>query len=462
MDTWMMWRGGAAVLLGAVVLAGGCVDQMRRTALERVAKGWCETIRASQVIPVYPLTSDLRPGDVFLVQTPIGTQADVYQRRGFLALDDHRTRLAAPGYDGVYFDGYFKDPFNDPPMDYPSRRAEFFTGRDAAERARASLSAAAAPRAAFPTYTFEVSSGASGAMALPIQGVPVGLNFLNTQKASGTVTIADARTYAGDEGTLYAGLVEWAGEPETRRILAETARVSSAPVYLRVVSRVYLTGAVVVSLARASAGGAGVDVGMAPDVPPITDPGHDAVLEALNERPDPVSDLAQAGGAVRFVAASDSMVTLAESFDTLLVIGYLGFDVPVRDGGELGAPIPTFERLEGRVPARADFDSADRRLHTQLFALEGMVRSERAEPVRDAGQIMVAVSHAMGEAFNEAAVLAGAALAEPEETRAERMLEAFEAFDAAAREYVGDDLEGPRRTTLFSDMFEDEFWKQVQ
>ena len=44
------------------------------------------TIRGSQVIPVYPLTEDIQPGDVFLVQLPIDQQQKLYQQNGFLPL----------------------------------------------------------------------------------------------------------------------------------------------------------------------------------------------------------------------------------------------------------------------------------------------------------------------------------------------------------------------------------------
>jgi hypothetical protein len=33
----------------------------------------------------------------------------------------------------------------------------------------------------------------------------------------------------------------------------------------------------------------------------------------------------------------------------MLAVGYLGFDVPVYQGGDLGVPIPTFQRLEGKL-----------------------------------------------------------------------------------------------------------------
>src|SRR5689334_11985633 len=81
-----------AAMLAASLLGGGCADYLRRKELESVAKNWCETIRASQVIPVYPLTEDLRPGDVFLVQTPVSEEASRYRAKGFLPLDDFRER----------------------------------------------------------------------------------------------------------------------------------------------------------------------------------------------------------------------------------------------------------------------------------------------------------------------------------------------------------------------------------
>src|SRR6185369_7504669 len=71
----------------------GCVSQQKDEQLSEVAKGWCKTIRASQVIPVYPLTEDVQPGDIFVVQVPIDRQQKVYEDRGFLPLDHHVARL---------------------------------------------------------------------------------------------------------------------------------------------------------------------------------------------------------------------------------------------------------------------------------------------------------------------------------------------------------------------------------
>ena len=66
-----------------LVLCSGCADYLARKRMEGVAKGWCETIRASQVVPVYPLTQDLLVGDVFLVQTPSLRSRRITRERAF-------------------------------------------------------------------------------------------------------------------------------------------------------------------------------------------------------------------------------------------------------------------------------------------------------------------------------------------------------------------------------------------
>ena len=58
-------------IIGLLVLFIGCTTKLRNKQLEKVAKDWALIFRASQVIPVYPLTEDLQPGDVLLVSTPI-------------------------------------------------------------------------------------------------------------------------------------------------------------------------------------------------------------------------------------------------------------------------------------------------------------------------------------------------------------------------------------------------------
>jgi len=81
----------------ATALSGCLFGPSREDELARVAKDWCQTIRASQVIPVYPLTEDLRPGDVFLVTRTIDADQDVYAEKGYLPLDLNLARLDVHG-----------------------------------------------------------------------------------------------------------------------------------------------------------------------------------------------------------------------------------------------------------------------------------------------------------------------------------------------------------------------------
>src|SRR5258708_6173602 len=64
--------------------------------LSQVAKGWCLNIRASQVIPVYPLSEDVRVGDMYIVQYPIEDEVALYENEGFLPLTHQIGRLSLP------------------------------------------------------------------------------------------------------------------------------------------------------------------------------------------------------------------------------------------------------------------------------------------------------------------------------------------------------------------------------
>ena len=94
-----VWAALAALLVG-------CAEDARDVQLQKVAKDWSATIRASQVLPVYPLTEDLYPGDVFLVTKPIEDQVALYQRNGYLPLDQHVGRLTNLNFNEYYWNYY--------------------------------------------------------------------------------------------------------------------------------------------------------------------------------------------------------------------------------------------------------------------------------------------------------------------------------------------------------------------
>jgi hypothetical protein len=121
--------------------------------------------------------------------------------------------------------------------------------------------------------------------------------------------------------------------------------------YLRVVHRVYLAGAVDITIAAdRSLGGSGT-AGAARPVDLLfgregdAAASYSAMMKAFNEK---VTE-SLPGGTVKVAAASSRSITLVETFDRPLVIGYLAFDYPINQDGRLGVAEPTQARLE-QVP----------------------------------------------------------------------------------------------------------------
>ncbi|MCB9833079.1 MAG: hypothetical protein H6807_11460 [Planctomycetes bacterium] len=523
----------AAIIVAVAVTSCGT---NRREQLQRVAKDWCETIRASQVIAVYPLTEDIQPGDVFLVQTPIDKQQDAYKQDGFLPLDNHLARLD-PGQYVPFYDHSFLEQNAQPilPKDWMKSAWE------------------AAPAAAFPTYAFSATQAGGLNLALPVSGVPVGLSILGTKSANGSISLKDARTIGVDGESLYHQLKRWSlANKERRRLLANfgVEPGESARNYLRVVTRVYLLGAIDVQLNDARSFGAGADAGAPRPVElfvPMTPTGTDdtmragqenylrglqrlnamgglggassggpidpslsnaelaqrlaarkqaedeqlakakaddeasrkelekALAEGESDRKAIAADeaaLAEArkklaarkdalaqleaqeprdevaiktakdevdvaekdvkdkddaltakkdayakgkgktvqdaagkadvaasalrrleslapGGSFRFSAASTRSVSMTETFESPLVVGYLGFDVPIGVDGELGPPIPTYSRLQDSIDGQVIFEGGDAAIYetAALASLYGAIETSAAADDREAGAI---------------------------------------------------------------------------
>ena len=352
----MKFRRNQFLVVASMILifAAGCArfqTRQMKTELQEVAKRWCLTIRASQVIPVYPLTEDIQPGDVFLVQTPVPNQVSEYTRRGFLPLDLHVRRLEGLHYADFYGDAYFKGDYGE---SLPHDRPVATKPADDVNVPRFSL--APLPAAAFPDYTFEAKRGMGLRLAVPISGVPVGLGFLGSSTVNGSVKLTDAFTYGLDDARLLESVYEWADQPEVQLTLSRTRSATTNRLYLRVVNRVYLVGRVQVSLQAQGSSSGGADVGAAKSANPFTMTKEDAenlksVAESYQEAVEAVGNALNEGlpgGSVRFVSANRNSVVMDEKFGRLLAIGYLGFDVEVDRNGRLGPPVATLDVLEGR------------------------------------------------------------------------------------------------------------------
>jgi hypothetical protein len=350
------------IAVGLLALAlSGCslfhTTKAKTTELANVAKDWCLSIRASQVLCVYPLSEDVQVGDIYLVNTSIENQVKQYQANGFLPFDMLLTRLQPMNYRAMYLDAYAtKDQWSNIPHQWqfpatgPTNQWQL------------------APAAAFPSYTFEVQQGQGLKLAVPIQAVPIGLSLMNSGQAHGSIEIDNASTYGIDQRSIDGQVEGWAACPSTRALLSryaprDEANGKTSTHYIRVITRVYLTGKMNVSLQNEEQRAAGVDAGVAQAITmPTTTTGanvaqnYASVLSSLNSAINaPATPVAGApvvpnvGGSIRVAAVSGRTVSLSQTFDRPIVIGYVAYDRAIGAGGMLGQPRPTFEQMEGQV-----------------------------------------------------------------------------------------------------------------
>ncbi|MEA2711379.1 MAG: hypothetical protein QOF78_3980 [Phycisphaerales bacterium] len=360
-----------------VLLAGCTTEKAASKQLGRVAKDWSLMMRASQVIPIYPMSEDVQVGDLFVVQTAIGEEVALYESaKGFLPFDNHVKRLDPLKYKEFYPRGiYGVEGDVRPPAHWqfgPTTRPWV-----------------AAPQAAFPTFSFSVQRGGGATLALPVKSVPVGLGLLGAQSVDGQLTIADAYTYGIDRISLQQQVTEWAKGDEGQKALKnfapyEIERASrrsawggaAAPQrrlvvnYLRVVSRVYAAHSVTVSLTNAQQAGANIAISnpLGTDLlGAATHPAesYEGLLGAINANLTKATTQptdSNTIGSVKVASISRRSVSMAETFPRPLVIGYVGFDFPILAEGELGEGIPTRARLE-QVLARTPSE----RIHDWLY-----------------------------------------------------------------------------------------------
>jgi hypothetical protein len=328
----------ARIVLPAVIVGNfaGCGTTGNKE-LTSINKDWNRLIRASHIFPVYPLTQDIVPGDIFLTDTDI-EDTTVWEREGYVRFDHHITRLYPENYERFY-------------------ERSFAYGADALpKRWIEGSSWESAPTAAFPSYSFTVKQGGGANVALPISGIPIGLGLMGARSASGIVTIGDSRTYGIDESSLMKQVQDYVNTnaEDIARCIGgiDFNAVSNQRTryYLQVVSRVYTTKRVTVSMVNDSSAGVTISGGVPKDVslPGLESTNaaanYSSITAAVNQNLAAISEAASAlpGGTLKFAHVSSRSVSMDETFPQPLVIGYVGFswplDVRPQFGAAAGAP----------------------------------------------------------------------------------------------------------------------------
>ncbi|MFK7962061.1 MAG: hypothetical protein AB8G96_16225 [Phycisphaerales bacterium] len=368
-------QGASVAIVGALVFGGGCAERLRQEGLESVAGDWLSTIRASQVMPVYPPTEDLEPGDVFLVTVPIQEQHELFERDDYVPLDMLGPRLdvPVPGYDAFYDSRYWAGSFGQPPHDRPGQPG---------------TTSVMAPKVFFPDYSVDVATGGRMDVGIPLRGVPVGLELLGASSATATVSLRDTFTYALPGDRLLQSLNAWAADPRVRDMLGEMAAAHSDTIYLRCVNRVFLAQNISVLIATtqddgqalragAAAGAATLETVQSGDEATAYRSSLNAVNAALADGvPAPAAASGGSGVAGLVAPPSASLVLrqrtrrtveLQEDLGQPLVIGYLGFDVPVLSSGDLGPPIATRELVRNPSQPSTRLKAGQRTVEEKLL-----------------------------------------------------------------------------------------------
>lgn len=318
------------IVLTICTVIAGCAQialKQKERQMERVARDWTMTIRASQVIPVYPLSQDIQVGDVYLVNRTVAAQSKRYRRRGFMPTDLLITRLDVGDFGPFY------------------RAREHGTSGELLVLPGAWRNAEAQqgpwerfPKAGFPSYTFNVSNSGGLSVAVPVSSVPVGLSVTGAAEASGSITITDAVTYGMDASTVYTSLMN-----ASKQGLLDYAVPPEGDVwYLRVITRVFAAKSFNVVLNVASTRGGEADAGTGRSAS-----GAESGLSVaqINEQ----LKSAQPGGSLEATFADERAIGFKETFREPIIVGYHGFDVAIDPQGNIGPIIPTFQVLEDKV-----------------------------------------------------------------------------------------------------------------
>lgn len=297
---------------------------------QKLARDWCQLLTASQIIPLYPLTQDIQPGDVMLVTSPIENQREEYKANGYLKLDQLLFRMHPSIEDyRVFYNGRFA---------YESLGEN--TKPDANDYEAIQWNEM--PLAYFPTYSFAVSTSTSAGLALPVQSVSLAMSLSRTNKATGSLSIHKAHTYGIYNKQLYDSLMVWAldnrtflqnYEPRTQRSI--WGRKSSFT-YLRVISRIYAIDSLYVTLTNTDHS--------------KSDLNNESGTSAANMAgfaSNLVTEITKINPRVSVVTDATRTIMMKEAFPEPVIVGYIGFDIPILEGGYLGAPISTLNQLKG-------------------------------------------------------------------------------------------------------------------
>lgn len=236
-----------------------CQSKPPQQQLEQVAKDWSMTVRAAQVMPIYPLEQYILPGDLYLSHKSVDAEIETWKEKGFLPLinRDSFIPISTAYYDEYYSRGQSE---NQPSFAMP-------------------------PEAAFPSYSFTIDNRGSAGVALPLASVPIALSAAGAQGATGSVILKGATSQGLPNRKMDEIVRAWASAPINKTWLSGAAGSTSSPTMLRVITRVFSISGATVSLTFSDVSGGALNVGAStstPDLISASSASYDALINSLN------------------------------------------------------------------------------------------------------------------------------------------------------------------------------------
>lgn len=414
----------SAALCSVVLALYGCTANPQKR-LERVAKDWSMTIRASQVIPIYPLEEDFRPGDIYLTTRSVEAEIASWNQDGFLPLVNRFARISIPN-------SKYNENF---------KNAAGTSTPPTLQRL---------PKASFPSYNFNIDRRGSLGLALPLSSVPLALAFSGAQSATGSVVLKKATTQGLPDMVMDTIVRNWAAKNhEAFNYQLQKAKRLDRPLILRAITRVFSINGASVSLTYQKATSFGADAGAAPAPPQLLSASpedfnkrvaelHTSLMELKKQEgevtipsvPDPASEpseqaeiakleeqlrklqLLQArteidaafrsverasmidrfggfilpGGSARIASRSAHGVSMVEDFDKPLVVGYWALEYLVLPAGGLIALGNVEDIIKDPAAYKSRADLTAKILEIPIEPTDTTIRNPDQLPIRTTNQ----------------------------------------------------------------------------
>ena len=314
------------LIVTVVVLLTSCssIRSSQHEQYHNIARQWMLTLRSHQMIPAYPMTSQLQPGDILIHNSFLGSQEFMFGASGFLPFEEKFASLTT-----------------ELPQDSQSE-------------------------CAFPSFNFALNRDREFQTSFPFGIIDTGMALIDSDNVNVSVEIREADTIVSEYPKLMEQFNNWQDKDNVRWSLQNISKFIGPVDYLvlRVITRVYRAKTISVTLTARS---------------------NDSVTSNIQGNVK-----LPAMSSIDNILVFSNSITLEQSFDPPIVLGYRAIEYVINEHGEIDGPrIP---QVDLSSFSSVDPDSVDRLIRlTRQFGklvdyLNGKPSKEGVSPLQNAAK----------------------------------------------------------------------------